>query len=152
MPNWPYKRTNSSSCGFSYSLTAIIPASAALIQPRLLLLNAKLTLQKNQFLLLRLLPLSNGHYSRFCCSLTVSAAPLKCKLTLQKNQFLLLRLLLLSHDHYSRICCSLTVSAAPPKCQIDPTKELIPPLAASPTLSRPLFPLLLLSYSLFCSC
>jgi hypothetical protein len=56
-----------------------------------------------------------------------------------------LRLPLLSHGHYSRFCCSLTASAALSKCQIDPTKDLIPPLAASPTLSRPLFPLLLLS-------
>jgi hypothetical protein len=86
-----------------------------------------------------------------CCSLTASAALLNAKLTLQKNQFLLLRLLLLSHGHYSRFCCSLTASAALFKGQIDPTKEPIPPLAASPTLSRPLFPLLLLSYSLCCS-
>ena len=39
MSNWPYKRINSSSCGFSYSLTATIPVSAALLQPLLLLLN-----------------------------------------------------------------------------------------------------------------
>jgi hypothetical protein len=45
-----------------------------------------------------------------------------------------LRLLLLSYGHYSRFCCSLTAFAAPPKCQTDLTKELIPPLAASPTL------------------
>ena len=94
MPNCPYKRTNSSSCGFSYSLTAIIPASAALIQP-LLLLNANLTLQKNQFLLLQLLLLSHGHYSCFCCSLTASAAPAKCQIDPTKEllsitQFLLL--------------------------------------------------------------
>ena len=152
MPNWPYKRTNSSSFGFSYSLTAIIPASAALIQPLLLLLNAKLTLQKNQFLLLRLLLLSHGHYSRFCCSLTVSAAPLKCKLTLQKNQFLLLRLLLLSHDHYSRFCCSLTASAAPPKWHFALKKTwfllycfcyLLRPLNAHPCCSTYSIPALL---------
>jgi hypothetical protein len=137
---------------FSYSLTAIIPASAALIQPLLLFLNAKLTLQKKQFLLFWLLLLSHGHYSCFCCSHTASAAPSKCQIDPTKETIPPLALLLLSHGHYSRFCCSHTASAAPSKCQIDPKKETIPPLAASPTLSRPLFPLLLLSYSLCCSC
>jgi hypothetical protein len=151
MPNWPYKRNNSSSFGFSYSLTAIIPASAALIQPLLLLLNAKLTLQKKQFLLLRFSYSLTAIIPASAALIQPLLLLLNAKLTLQKNQFLLLRLLLLSHGHYSRFCCSLTASAAPPKCKPDLTKEPIPPLAASPTLSRPLFPLLLLPYSLCCS-
>jgi hypothetical protein len=126
-------------CGFSYALTATTPASAAPLQPLLLLRNVKMSLQKNQVLLFWLLLLSHGYYSRFCCSFIASWLLLLYDiLTLQKNQFLLLRFLLLPQGHYSRFCCSLTASAAPPKCLTDLTKELIPPLAAYPTLSRPL--------------
>jgi hypothetical protein len=49
MQTWPYKRTNASSCGFSYFLTATIPASAALLQPLLLLLNDILLSKKLDF-------------------------------------------------------------------------------------------------------
>ena len=100
------KSTYFSSCGFSYPLTATIPASAALLQPLLLPLNANLTLKQNQFLLLRLLLLSHGHNSRFCCSLTASAAPPKWHFALKKTWFLLYCFCYLLRPLNAHPCCS----------------------------------------------
>jgi len=150
MPNWPYKRINSSSCGFSYSLrpySRLCCSLTALVAPPKCQTDPTKEsippLGASPTLLRPLLPL--------CCSLSAFAAPPKCQMTCTKEPTSPLAALLLSHSHYSRFCCSPTAFAAPPKCQTDLTKELIPPLAASPTLSQPLLPLLLLSYSLRCS-